>query len=234
MTRLRFTLISLTGFVLIVALGCAALSSASRAWAQAIFTLTILALMIAVLGAVLGRRADRAFWTGFALFGGTYILSVFTPLQNHIGQWFVWNSLLDSLRTSLEERRSLPSTAAGVPGTPISMMTEERRNLGHVPGGLSAMKVSDPTLLRTTVDNDGAGLFGVTAGKRPGIADVTATYQDGSQLAFRVTVHLNQENFDRTGHSLASLLLALIGGLIGRYFHSTREAQSQQHLGSGS
>ena len=75
----RFTIRSLLGVVLFVALAAASLRAADDAWDGCLFGLTSLWLLTAVLLAV--HRADRrrAFWLGFALFGWTYLVATLIP-----------------------------------------------------------------------------------------------------------------------------------------------------------
>ncbi len=76
---LRFSLSFLLLFVLVVALGCAALSYANEYWASAVLTVTLAALVLSVLAAVYRRGASRAFWAGFAIFGGCYLFLMYGP-----------------------------------------------------------------------------------------------------------------------------------------------------------
>jgi hypothetical protein len=62
-----------------VAVGLAALRDLSEFWASALFTLTILALLISVLGTVARRGASRIAFLGFTLFGGSYLILAFGP-----------------------------------------------------------------------------------------------------------------------------------------------------------
>jgi hypothetical protein len=59
-------------FVLLSAIGAAALSSGSESWSSAVHTLSLAALGFAIVGAMLRRGRARAFWLGFALFGCGY------------------------------------------------------------------------------------------------------------------------------------------------------------------
>jgi hypothetical protein len=79
MTRLRFTLAQLMAIVIPIGVGLAALRSASVVWTSAVFTLTVLVLSSAVLGAMAFRGRARMTWAGFALFGWIYLATVFGP-----------------------------------------------------------------------------------------------------------------------------------------------------------
>jgi hypothetical protein len=79
MTRYRFTLAQLMAIVLFIGFGFAALRLATVLWASAIFTLTVVILLVAVLGAMARQGRARMTWAGFALFGWVYLGTTFGP-----------------------------------------------------------------------------------------------------------------------------------------------------------
>jgi hypothetical protein len=80
MTRFRFSIASLLGLVVFVAIAVASLRAASDDWDSALFTTTLALLLISVLLAVHRAEGKRAFWFGFCLFGGAYLLASLVPL----------------------------------------------------------------------------------------------------------------------------------------------------------
>lgn len=76
---LRYSLITLLAAILLISLGCAALVSASELWVQVVVTATILALLVATIGAFYLPRTARAFAGGFAICGWVYLLLVQGP-----------------------------------------------------------------------------------------------------------------------------------------------------------
>jgi hypothetical protein len=85
MRRFRFSIARLLGVVFYVAVAVAALRAATDAWDSAIFGLTLLAFLTAVLLAI--HRADRrrASWLGFALFGWAYLgASLIPPFESRL------------------------------------------------------------------------------------------------------------------------------------------------------
>ena len=109
MTRFTFSLRILSGMVLCAAFACAALRQPSNLWASLAFTVTIGVLVLGVVGILLRRGADRAFWVGFALFGWSYLALVFAPwFDKHVGPRLVTTELFSYLH-----RKSNP-TAAGL------------------------------------------------------------------------------------------------------------------------
>jgi hypothetical protein len=79
MTRLRFTLAQSMAIVILIGVGLAALRSASALWSSALFTLTVVVLSAAILGAMAFRGRARMTWAGFALFGWIYLGTAFGP-----------------------------------------------------------------------------------------------------------------------------------------------------------
>ena len=79
MRRIRFTIASLLGVVLFVAVAFAALRAATDAWDSGVFGLTLGLLLTSVLLAVHRAGGRRAYWLGFALFGGTYLGASLIP-----------------------------------------------------------------------------------------------------------------------------------------------------------
>jgi hypothetical protein len=96
MRFMRFSIAGLMGAVLIVALGLAALRSASATWSSATFLATCGLLCLAVVGAVCGGDAERTWWLGFALFGWGYVALAF------------WSRDANAARESSTSRRQRP------------------------------------------------------------------------------------------------------------------------------
>ncbi len=79
----QFSIAAIMGTVLVAAVGLAALRNAavglaalrnaSAAWAGGMLMLTCGCLALAVVGVLCGERGGRAWWLGFAAFGGTYM-----------------------------------------------------------------------------------------------------------------------------------------------------------------
>jgi hypothetical protein len=73
MPRFRFSLLALFGFVTLAAVGCAALARPTMLWVTIIQGVVFACLFFAVLAAIYGQRASRAFWVGFAVVGWGYM-----------------------------------------------------------------------------------------------------------------------------------------------------------------
>ena len=71
--RFRFSLRELLGFTALAALGCGGLLHPSEYADSFAFTFTVIALFVAVLGAIAKRGSARMFWLGFAVAGWGYL-----------------------------------------------------------------------------------------------------------------------------------------------------------------
>ena len=71
--RVRFSLRQLMALVAFVAVGCGGLMRPSVYLASLIFTVTLVALLVAILAAVGRKGSARVFWIGFAIAGSGYL-----------------------------------------------------------------------------------------------------------------------------------------------------------------
>ena len=69
MSWTRFSIAGLMGVVLFTALGFAALRNANAFWASATFTVAVVMVSLALLGAIARQGTARMIWGGFAVFG---------------------------------------------------------------------------------------------------------------------------------------------------------------------
>lgn len=79
MTRHRLTIAQLMTLILLIGLGFAALRNANEFWASATYTLAIISILAAALGAFARKGNARITWAGFAVFGWVYLLINLLP-----------------------------------------------------------------------------------------------------------------------------------------------------------
>jgi hypothetical protein len=79
MRRFRFTIASLLVVVLVLGVGIAALREASDFWNSGVFTVALGVMVVSVFLAIHRSDSRRAFWLGFALFGGGYLALSLVP-----------------------------------------------------------------------------------------------------------------------------------------------------------
>lgn len=98
----RLSIRTLMAFVLIFAVGLAALRNANDLWAGVMLLFALAVVGVAVIGGVILRGRERCWWAGFAFFGGGYLALA-------IGPWFgsadqsrlVTTHLLESVRAKV-------------------------------------------------------------------------------------------------------------------------------------
>ena len=95
MTRLQVTLAQLMALVLFLGLGLAALRNANGLWASLTYTVAIVMISAAPLGAAARRGNRRLRWAGFAVFGWIYVLIAQLPgMEAHFGRGRLQKPLL--------------------------------------------------------------------------------------------------------------------------------------------
>jgi hypothetical protein len=78
--------------IIVSALGLVAGRSVHHWWAWALLLMAAVAAEIAILGAILLRGSQRAWWVGFALFTGGYLLFTLDPwLSANLGTTYVFH-----------------------------------------------------------------------------------------------------------------------------------------------
>jgi hypothetical protein len=141
MTRLRFTLAQSMATVLYLGFGFAALRNADELWASATYTLAIVLIAAALVGAFARSEGARTPWIGFAVFGWTYLLIV------HLPEWDVGGlgfgpirkpHLLFEWGTARLQPLIKPLDRGGIGGYQINLMYYEQvsQSLGIILFGL--------------------------------------------------------------------------------------------------
>lgn len=192
MPRFRFSIASLLGLILFVAVGIAALRAASGPWDSAMFGLTMLILMSSIL-LVVHRRGDRrAFWVGFALFGWIYLAgSLIPPIEGRFptSKALAW----------LASKRPRPDFAGiafadfDTDGS-LDLFVASQADASRINGSVRSAR-THPTVNWISGNHL---IERVWAGGIPtGTSATTA-------------------NFLRIGHSLIALVMACVGGLLSR------------------
>src|SRR5690349_11602539 len=99
---IRFSIMGLMTIVLLAAVGLAALRHPTEWWAGAVFTTTLAALCLSVVGVMIRRGAGRSPWAGFVVFGGAYLALSFGPWSSsEIRPLLLVEPLLDALHPIL-------------------------------------------------------------------------------------------------------------------------------------
>jgi len=203
MKRMRFSIAGLMGFVVVFALGFAALKAADETWSSVCYTLVLTAMIVAILNAVQSRGKARAYWVGFAVAGSAYAGLVFGT----IGPFRVTpprlltESLFDRLEAAINPNTvyfALGRTTI-TPMPPVSVATPPM-SPGPVPVATPPAPVA-PVKPAT-----------------PPTAVVTLPTP-----LFMPTAIMPRVYFMQIAHSLTALLLGLLGGIYSAWLFGRRE-----------
>jgi len=202
--RVRFSLRQLMGFVAFVAVGCGGLIRPSVALASLIFTMTLVVLLVAILGAVGRKGSARVFWIGFAIAGSGYLW---------LAHWADEDAYTVSTNWRLQTTGPLFTTkllglAHGALHPPPP------GGFGGVPGGMGGM--GGGGMFALPLEPAAAPVFGQMAIPSRASAANAAAYE------------AERNAFMRIGHSLWALLLAYLGGQLARYFRVTAEGSTDR------
>jgi hypothetical protein len=243
----RFSLRGLLGAIGILAVGLACLMFASSPWADTSVSITLGALTVALIGVVYRRGDRRAFWVGFALCGwaymalssGSWFASDFRYhlVTTRVLRWaYPW--LIPEARQSANARAVQRSFNVANPELDEGLATGELH--GPVDVLTKGDSKSPPSLVVEGVEvgggsKSGARVTSVTLRVDPEqiarLAQVPAgkakfvlrQHRPGPLAAIRSSPPVEEFDFLRVGHSLFALLCACVGGMVGRYFHATRD-----------
>jgi MFS family permease len=196
----RFSIRTLMAFVLVSAIGLAALRNANDLWAGMLLLLALAAVGAAMMGAVILRGRERYWWAGFAFFGGGYLAFAVGPWLSDTFQPQLGTTL------SLDHLRKL-MFASGAPALrdaeAESLLLEEQK--------LEAALANVKRLTRNF--NFDPSVMILTRQLLATQAKLTANKNAGPRY----------EHFQSVGHSLFALLAGLVGAMIAVWFYARRE-----------
>ena len=219
MTRFRFSMLSLMLTVFIVAVGFAALRSAAPLWAGVATTVTLGALVFGIVGILFGQARLRVFWGGFVVCGWAYLVFVFAPWFNHqAGGYLVTTFLLEYLHPKLAKSIA---PKYDPPGTGNTKIWPRPDNKFWVDGQVVPKNQLAGRILQVSAKRNQTVAFVYTdTGTVPQSVSqaVTLAIKQGSVINTVVNQFLpidpNRHSFERVGHSLFTLLIALAGGVL--------------------
>jgi hypothetical protein len=192
----RFSILGLMAFLVVAAIGLAALRNANDLWAGMLLLLALAAVAIAMMGAVILRCGERNWWAGFAFFGGGYLAVAVGPwlsdtFQPRLGTTHVLRHAHD---------RMMAFASPTLDDAELADLRKRRLELRSVFMQVRVRRESDPAPIAT---------------KR-------ALAKVDQQLAAADAVPPFGQ-FQRVGHSLFTLLAGLLGGTLAVWFYMRRE-----------
>ena len=252
MHRFRFNLLTLFGFVAIVAVGCAALARPSQLWLVVVSGASLAGLFYAVLAAVYGRNASRAFWVGVAVVGWGYVALEWAKIPFFVPTEFV----TERLQAVLHAPANLPAASYAVattapsystwsttpPGAPVAVVTDGvtvYNDYGAATDDTPLGLVPDDTPTSAALPDENAvpaesPPLEMAPGDAPpnGYADVSANsgypVLVWSPAAPSSANAVDLEAFGQIAKWLWSPLLGFAGGLVALRLYHRRERQGGQ------
>jgi hypothetical protein len=178
--------------------GYLALRAPNDWWAAGFSTAVGAALLFAVLAAIFRAKATRAFWTGFAAFGATYAVMVGAPgLGDEIRPLLVTSDVLNRIYL-VWNAAPVDSAASSTPLGPAPAATQA--SITFMAG--SSAPFTGLSTLPPIAPRWGSPQLSAA----PGGTDVV--------------------RFDRIGQSITTIVLALMGGIAGRFLYATGAPRS--------
>jgi hypothetical protein len=136
----RISIRSLMAFIVVTAIGLAAICSGSAAWAGATLSIAFFAMVSSFLVIALGRGSRRVFWSGFALLGWSYLILVYTLwLNERVGRFLLAPNLFGYVEEILHPQTS----GGGMQNIPSSILGAAATSGGFDPGQWSVSDLSD-------------------------------------------------------------------------------------------
>ena len=229
MARWSFGLRQLFLWTAAIAVGLVALRSASATWVAAMLGLTTASLAVSILLIVFRHGPKRAYWIGFATFGGLYMLVLVAswtiarmadndsplaahnlPTQQLASGSYHW--LYDEAFEKYQA--TLSGTASGL------WVSEQNFSfyVGTVPGGLSNPRVSD-------AGGDGSG-YRINVPAMPGTGPTPTAISFATPAG--PPPGPNETDFVNVAHALWTLLFAAIGGCMAYWLYVTGPRRTEQ------
>ena len=192
----RYSLATFLIFVLMVSIGAAALAHPTARWSEIVVTLTVTVLMVASLAAVLWRNRAQAFVIGFALCGWTYFLLVFVAALG-LRDELLTDDAVNWLYAAMHEREE------------------------EAPTEFPLVSISD----------NGRLMFGAGIDSDSGVTG-SLVLDDGNFVRMRTPSQRRQtqidhrRHFSHVAHALCALLIACLGGAVGRLVYLAEHAHT--------
>jgi hypothetical protein len=212
----RFSISGLMTFVLVSAVGLAALRNANEVWVGIMLTLALGMLGVGLLGVFFEHTKRRAWWAGFVLFAGGYLWLAFGPwCKEEIQPKLVTTQLLAHVHSqAMSSYEKQPS---------VQELWTVRRN-----GLLAEQKymkqlVANPNDLSLKLIQDKLNELNVLIGNTANPSGSNARFNVWPSL---LTAATNYDSFVQVGHCLFSVLGGLIGAIISTRFNAARETDA--------
>lgn len=233
MKRFRPSIAGLMALVLFAAIAFAALRGASAIWASVMFTLTLVLLSTAILGAFYCQRPARIAWAGFAVFGWAYLAMTFGPWPNKNGVTVPPFPTMLAYEPLWRAKTPPQVIGGGLPA--VSILNDEPHAeplsdqdrvdgylyyAGQAPEQMKVVAVGPPVpeRNRASFEETAAAMQGRALGVRKGDEYYGTDSLPPPGMVFVQPDVLNYMQLRRILHAIGAIAFALIGAIIGRIF----------------
>jgi hypothetical protein len=213
----RFSILSLMGFVLALAVAFAALRGANQYWAGGLVLAVLGLLGYATLASVHRQGKARAAWLGFLVLGGGYFLAVKVLPAQESG-WLPTSQLL-----SYVERQVIGANAITVNFTPAGTVTTTATSviqMGSTPVTPASPGTPGGNFVIYSSPNNTAGNLRLWNAQNP----------SGTPWAPFLPGAANGDAFRSVGHSLFALLAGWIGVIVSKRMLRDRSPETGDSL----
>jgi hypothetical protein len=220
----RFSIFAMMGFVLACGVALAALRNASELWAGILFVIDLGALGAALLGVIYLRGKERAWWLGFGLFGGGYLMLTLAPwlgeqFQPKLGTTQVLEYVHSRVTLSPVPVPSKLQDLHSKRAAAISRLANAKRIVRSASD--PSVRVAEQRLADLDDQISSVQGFGVLASTAAPAATATASAPFNLWRSL-LPGAAHYEQFLRVGHGLFAVLAGLVGATIASHFHSRR------------
>jgi hypothetical protein len=213
MRRLHFSIANLLAVIGILGVAMAALRNPSYLWANVTFSIAFGSLIVAVLSAIYAQGPRRAYWLGFSLCGAAYFAVCWMPgLHESVCPRLVSEAVFDLL---------YPLVAPPEPPAVQPMITARMggQGMGQMMGQMQAQMG-----MMRMMTGQARGMMGVGGGTAPASPSVDSRWEAWNAPDRTIGVGyqigsvslVSSDTFRQIGHSIVTLLLAMLGGAFAR------------------
>ncbi len=225
----RFSIRGAMSVILVCAVGLAALRNANEFWAGVMVLVTMGLLGTALLGVIHQQGTGRAWWLGFGVFAGGYLMLA-------LGPWFSEHIQPTLATTQLLGYVHLQVTAATVPrSSNLQMLRDRRETLAVERASIKKLvrSANDPALKRKQRELDSVdiqitqiqGFPSSPTAIAPIVGGAGGAPPSGWQVALPGAANFDQ--FLRVGHWLSALLAGLGGAFISVQLFASRDSSEE-------
>ena len=221
----RFSIRGAMSVILVCAVGLAALRNANELWAGVMVLVTMALLGTTLLGVIHQHGQGRAWWLGFGVFAGGYLLLALGPwFSDHIQPTLATTQWLDYVH--------LQVTSETVPrSSNLRMLQDRRETLAAEMASIRKIvrSANDPAGKRIQRELDSVdiqitqiqGFPSSLTAIAPTVGGARAAPPSGWQVALPGAA--NYDQFLRIGHCLSALLAGLGGAFVSVQLFASRD-----------